>query len=205
MKVKGIEFSGEPTSGTQRVIDSRSGICLVLGSSPSVFKDVKDAVELLRHPDNEAMNFDVMACNLSFLAWTGRLDHLVSLHQEKLAHFHALAYGLPLDRPAHIMTHGSMACQQVEVPWNFCDHNGTSSLFCVKIAHLLGYSKIILAGVSLEGNHRFYDNPFLSHNNNMGCEAIEISWHEYKWIPYKAMSGKPMMINGFPTKEWLEA
>lgn len=200
MNLKGIEFRAEPNP---RFVNSRSGICLVLGSSPSIHEDLFEAVEVLRNEDGTPMPYDVMACNLSFLAWKGKLDHLVSLHQEKLAHFNALAYTIPVDRPAHIMTHASMACDQAEASWEMCDLNGTSSLFCIKIAHMLGYSKIILCGVSLEGNHRFYDNHNFALNNNMGCSAIEYSWHEYKWLPYRAFSGKPFQINGFPTKEWL--
>jgi hypothetical protein len=196
MRLKGIELGIEPDAG---VVNSRSGICLVLGSSPSLFQDVKDATDLLM-----GRRFEVMACNLSFLGWTGQLDHLVSLHQEKLSEFWELSKTIPVDRPGYTLKHKAAdSADKSAILWDILDKNGTSALFCVKVAHLLGYEKIILCGVSLEGNHRFYDNPFFTHKNNMGCDAIAYSWNEFFWLPYRAMSGKPMAINGKPTQEWL--
>lgn len=163
------------------------GVCLLLGSSPSVFEDVREAKMLLRC---FKVPYEVMAVNLSFLAIGGRLNHLVTLHQEKLGAFHELAKTLPESRGGHIHTHSWMECPDVECAWPIVDRNGTSSLFAVKIAYLMGYDPIILCGVELDSPYRFYDNPYEKSENNFSCSGIEYSWAEYKWLPYHAMSGK---------------
>jgi hypothetical protein len=178
--------------------------CVILASGLSIFSDLEDVSWLLKDK-----KFDVMAVNLSFLAWDGELEHLVSLHSEKLHHFHQLAKGLPVDRVQHIHTHCDRQCDAEQV-WAIVDTNGTSSLYAIKIAILLGYSKIICCGMDLDGKYRFYDNPYAKIPNNFSCEGIMYSWREWAQNEHfkekvRAISGKTKELFGVVTPEWLEA
>ena len=179
-----------------------SGPCLILGSGSSVFGDIENAKEILSD-----QKFDVIAVNLSFLAYNGPIQHLISLHQERMPHFHELARFLPEDRLAHIFTHSHMDAPGVGTSWPIPDQSGTSSLFAVKVAILLGYTKIILCGVPLSGSHRFYDNPFQKHANNFSCPSISIPWKKAITEIFndrvRSMSGKSLGLLGAPTKEWV--
>lgn len=189
-----------PGAGTYK------GICIVLGSGGSIFSDINKATALIG-----SKPFDVMAANLSFLAWNGKLEHLVSLHPEKITHFYELAKGLPVDRSHHIHTHTPIEGPHCEQYWDIIDNNGTSSLYALKIAIMLGYEKIICCGMDLSGMHRFYDNPFLKTANNFSCDAIMYSWIEQKRDnPHfrekvRGTSGKTEILFGEVTREWLEA
>lgn len=177
------------------------GIVLILGSGTGIFEDIRDAKELIGQK-----HFDAMAVNMSFLAYKGEVKHLVTVHQEKIEHFYELAKTLPEQRFSHIHTHSHMVCPGVEAAWPIVDQNGTSSFFAVKVAILLGYTKIILCGVPLNGSRRFYDSPYDVYENNFGCEAIEHSWHQYKpqfGGRVRSMSGKTAQIYGKPDKEWI--
>lgn len=184
-----------------RTAGNFSGILLILGSGASVFEDVNNAKAIV----GEAA-FEVMAANLSFLAYNGAIRHLVSLHQDRIGLFHSLAKILPEDRHAHIHTHTHMKTEDAENAWPITIQDGTTSLFCVKIAILLGYKKIILCGVPLEGSHRFYDNPHQEYINNFGCPAIAMPWLQAKIEIFndrvRSMSGKSKELLGSPTKEW---
>jgi hypothetical protein len=170
-----------------RLYKQAKGPLLLLGSSPSIFEDLKEAKMLLRV---FKIQYDTMAVNLSFLPLPGRLTHLVSLHQEKIGAFHELAKTLPESRAGHIHTHSWMECPDVECAWPIVDRNGTSGLFALKIAYLIGYDPIITCGLEIEGPRRFYDSPYEEQGNNFSCSGIEYSWAEYKWLPYYPVSGK---------------
>ena len=195
MILKGIELDlGKEPS----MYNTASGALLLLGSSPSVFEDLRDAKSLL---GAFQIPYDTMAVNLSFLPLNGRLNHLVSLHQEKLGAFHELAKTLPESRVGHIHTHSWMECPDAECCWPIRDRNGTSSLFAIKIAHLIGYDPIITCGVELSGSRRFYDSPYEKLENNFSCDGIEYSWREYNWLPYYPMSGKLLKFRPMFDKE----
>ncbi len=187
----GIELRSEVLPSTAGVYAGKT--CVILASGLSIFSDLEDIQWLLKDKP-----FDVMSVNLSFLAWDGPLEHLVSLHSEKLHHFHQLAMGLPIDRPGHIHTHCNIPCDAEQV-WPIIDTAGTSSLFAIKVALLLGYDKVICCGMDLEGKYRFYDNPSAKSINNYSCEGILIPWRE--WAQNELFKQKVRGVSG-RTKEF---
>ncbi len=198
----------EMSHSNARLIEGREkDVLLVLGSGLSVFDDILDAEMLINLSGR--IPYDVMACNLSFLAYNGPILHLVSVHPERLHFFHELAKLLPEQRMGHIYTHSFMLAEGIEFAWPIADQSGTSAMFCVKVGLLLGYKKIILCGVPLEGSRRFFDNPHQEFINNFSCRGIENAWRE--WLKTEAfqlnvrsMSGKSKEILGAPDERWLK-
>lgn len=192
----------------QRLIEGREkDVLLVLGSGQNVFEDIAQAEALLKRED---IQYDVMACNLSFLAYNGHVLHLVSVHPERLLYFYELAKLLPEQRMAHIYTHSFMLCDGIQYAWPIANQEGTSAMFCVKVGLLLGYKKIIVCGVPLAGSRRFYDNPNQEFINNFSCPAIEHAWREWHKTEafqknVRSMSGKSAEILGIPDEAWLRA
>jgi len=48
------------------------------------------------------------------------------------------------------------------VPWGLRPADGSSSLYALRIAIVLGYKKIVLAGCDMDGSGHFYDPPGLA-------------------------------------------
>ena len=182
--------------------------CIVLGSGGSLFSDIERCKNVL-FPAAGIKKFDVMAINLSFLGWAGELEHLVSLHPDRLLHFYELAKGLPIDRMGHIHTHSYVGnIPHVEQAWDIVDVEGTSALFALKVAILLGYERILCCGIDLDGMHRFYDNPNMKTANNFSCDGIFIAWQKWSTNPWfknkvRGVSGRLAKLFGEPTFEWL--
>lgn len=207
MRVQGIDF--RENSKIPEIAGKYSGPVIALGSGPGVFEDIRRAQWWLE--DVCKIQYHVIAANLSYLAWNGPLHHLVSLHQNKLPHFYELSEDLPVSRVGN-KTH--VHCPfptQVEGfhLWDLYDTNGTSSLFALKVAILLGYDRIICCGMDLNGPHRFYDNPNLKTNNNFSCDAILMSWQQFRLNDevikkVRGLSGKPKELFGEVTYEWLK-
>ena len=206
--IEDIELSGNECSKNEFVPDmigKFSGAIIVLGSGLRLFSDIKRAQCVLGDTPHHTF-----AANLSYLAWNGTLEHLGSLHQNKLPHFYELSEDLPVSRVGHkTYAHCPFVNQQEgSIVWPIRDNNGTTSLFIIKVALLLGYDKIICCGMDLEGKHRFYDNPNLSTNNNFSCGSISASWEEYAQKPsfkkkVRSVSGKTLEFFGEATKDWL--
>lgn len=196
-----------PHSNARLIEGREKDVLLVLGSGLSVFEDIKAAEMVIRLAGN--VPYDVMACNLSFLAYNGHILHLVSVHPERLLYFYELAKLLPEQRMGHIYTHSFMLAEGIEFAWPIANQEGTSSIFCVKVGLLLGYKKIICCGVPLEGSRRFYDNPNQQFINNFSCRSIENAWREWAKTEgfrqsVRSMSAKSKEILGAPDERWLK-
>jgi len=195
-----------------RIIEGRErDILMVLGSGECVFDDIKkfDLMMYLAGQGGIDNKFDVMACNLSFLAYNGPIKHLVSVHQERMEAFYELSKLLPEQRMPHIYSHSFMFAPGVEYMWPIANQEGTSAMFCVKLGLILGYKKIICCGAPLEGSRRFYDNPNQEFINNFSCPAIENAWRQWQKTEafqkrVRSMSGKSAEILGVPTEGWLK-
>ena len=206
MEINGITIKGK----APELVGKFSGPLMVLGSGKRVFDDIETCVSAF---NKAGLKFHTMAANLSFLAWDGPIEHLVSLHQNKLPHFYELSEDLPVSRVgfktyAHCTFPTPM---EKYTEWPIVDNNGTSSLLALKVAVMLGYEKIVCCGMDLEGTHRFYDNPNLKTTNNFSCDAIFYSWNqiakhnEHFRTKVRGTSGRVAELFGKVSQEWLEA
>ena len=170
---------------------------IILGSGQYLFGDYDKAKTIM--PDH-----DLIAVNMSGICFPN-IVHLVSLHCERVPAFLAVALQ---DNGRHITTHSQESNQtipEIECRWNFGTAGGSSSLFAVRVALRLGYKRVILCGVPLDKNRRFYDG--YGRKSEICDRATEISWQMAKaelGDKVRSMSGKTRDILGEPTKEWVD-
>ncbi len=193
-KINGIQIDIEPPD----LINQYKGrTLLILGSGLNVWSEF-DAIK------RKEPNADVMCINFSFvgLEWLMRtnqvqVQHWVSLHAEHFAlrDIYFKDHG--------IKTHGKVKFRDyVDYVW-FVNREGSGGLFALKIALLLGYSKIILVGMPMDNTRRFYDHPAAE------CQfqdpALVLAWKDFPGYigeenakKISGMSGMPREIFGGP-------
>ena len=101
------------------------------------------------------------AVNFVPICWTRVFDHWVSVHDDQ--HWFdrrsmSIYYCRGEALANHCMLHGFRTDDSQVVRWGF-RNEGTSSLFALRVMLALGYDRIILAGVPLDGSGHFYEPP----------------------------------------------
>jgi len=181
--VNGIRGRGDlpPMAGNWK------GPVIILGCGRCLYDD------LVRYPNPDV---DVMAVNWAGFLYPMDKRHFVTLHGEELPHYLALNR-IHYKQRGHIFTH---ALDNAEVVWDFDEPeigNGTSSLFAVLIALVLGYNPVILAGVPLDNSGNFY------HPLEYKVNAWEKSGTHDKWLEYRPLfMNRVFSLSGF-TREIL--
>lgn len=144
--------------------------------------DQEGATEL-RDAEAIAGRADIMAINFTVCFIPGPVRHLASQHASEIGWFRhcrrCVDYCYGYDPPE---THSNKAGPDVDHYWADLDNEqgrqGTSSLFAVKVALALGYRRVILAGIPLDGSGRFYDPPGLPLTSrwNYSARPIRAAW-----------------------------
>lgn len=132
----------------------QASVCIVAGSGPDLYKDLETATRC-------APRHDVLGVNLTSL-YLGRVRHMASLHAPLLGPLRELRTQIDWCAPQGAtppVTHGHIEFAGVDRVWTGWDKSGTSSLFGVRVALALGYERVILAGVPMTGEPRFFDPP----------------------------------------------
>lgn len=186
------------------IVGKYGGHLILLGCARGVWEDLARAQKLF---ENTGLAYHVLALNMAFMGLEGMyrqgkisIDHFVSLHQE----YFCMRSIYVRD---HTITHGRKMYPNTDYVWDL-NRGGTGGLFALRIAMALGYHKIILCGIPLEGNGRFFDPP--DQGGDSGCTSIKIEFDQFKLYLDKqyhcrirAMSGYTKKIFGEPTKEWI--
>ena len=124
------------------------GDLLVIGSGACVWDD-------LRRYDQQHGDLDRIAVNDLMAYYPGRLQYGATLHVNKLPRW---IHGQPT-----MQVHSHMPGAQVDHVWPLIREGATSGLFATFIGLLMGYSRIILAGVPCDDSPRFFDPPWKKH------------------------------------------
>lgn len=186
------------------IVGKYGGHLLILGCGRNVWDDLSRAQELF---ENTGLAYHVMAINMAFMGLEDRfrrgqisIDHFVSLHSE----YHALRMIYVRDR---CITHGRVMGPNTDYVWDL-NRGGTGGQFALRIAMALGYHKIIICGIPLNAEGRFFDPP--DQGGDSGCKSNEISFQQFKQYldpkyhcRIRAMSGYTKKIFGEPDKEWV--
>lgn len=172
-----------------------SGPIVILGSSYTLWDDIKRA--RLLYPLN---NF--MAINFSGIHFREPIQHWATLHHDKMKHWVALKR---FDYAPHITTHSHKYDEGIDFVWDFENVGGTSSLFATRVCLALGYTKVVLCGVTIDSSPCFFDPPW--HHYNYDTQPFRLSWFHEKETYFRdrvrSMSGRTRDWLGEPTKEWL--
>jgi len=119
---------------------------LILGGAKCVWEDVESL---------GAWEHDVAAVNDIGAKWSGPLAFWASLHPRKFKHWEKQRRlnGYPNGYVKYSHKYGRPMVDYVHKDWG-----GSSGLFAVKIARLLAYDNIILAGMPMESDQSHYFN-----------------------------------------------
>lgn len=168
---------------------------LILGGAKTVWEDVEAALAL--------SEFDcVIAANDVGAHWSGKLDHWVSLHPDRLARWILERERKGYPNGFATWAHKKLAGCQIDNTTS--DWKGSSGLFAAKVALELGYNRIVLCGVPLsaDGAHFFDPKPWAA------FQAFRFGWiaHRPLLVPHvRSMSGWTQELLGAPDRNWLAA
>lgn len=138
-----------------------------------------------------------MAVNAMGMFYPGKINHWVSVH-----------------RDAFEPTMRFWRRHQAEPPefhhpsrWNQFSSGGSSGLFAVRVGIALGYDKIVLAGIPLDGTGHWYDPPKAKPRPYLD-RATRLEWAQLKQsqdaIKVRSVSGVTKTWFGEPTEDWLD-
>lgn len=126
------------------------------------------------------------------------LRHWVTLHGEFMPgwryfrekHLYSAGYSLT--------THSNKPKTGIDVTWAVQNIGGSSGLFACFIGLMLGYERIVLAGVPMDYSRHFFDPPWYRHDD-LGDRASEIVWREAR---DRYFAGRVTSLSG-RTRAWL--
>jgi hypothetical protein len=180
-----------------------SGTAVVLGSARCIWEDC------------EKIDFgkvSVIAINNMIMHHKGRVHHGVSLHPEEPPLWRQLRWTNNCEE-SHVTTHSHRLPENNDnlPPQEFKTRHGldylwvieggrggSSGLFAAMVGLALGYDKIILAGVPIDGSGHFFDPPGKEVNQFLG-QNIKWEWEHARDTYFK---GRVRSLSG-RTKEWL--
>jgi len=166
------------------------GHLLVIGSAPCVRDDLARF-----DPTHRGHR---MSVNDPAMHYTGKIEHLVSLHPEYFKCWLGFRYGHNYGEGLPVKTHSYKKWAMVDVVWSILNVGGTSGLFGVQVGLAMGYDRIILAGMPMDNSGHYFDlkGPLTDFENG---QAIEEVW---KWARDNQFEDRVRSLSG-RTKDWL--
>lgn len=132
--------------------------------------------------------------------YRGALDHWVTLHPAYLAGWQAYRMGHNFGDRGHVFTHSDRADAAVQCAWPVGNRGGSSGLFACFVALLLGYERIVLAGVPCDDQPHYFD-PLPAYRGALGNPAVSRAW---RWARDHVFAGRVTSLSG-RTRHWLGA
>lgn len=177
------------------------GLAVVIGTGRCMYEDLK-----IFKPEREGAQ--VVALNDAILHYADRVHHGVSLHPEHpplwraLRHTHGCENSYVLTHASHEPRHAICEHLWPDFVWPHIElaTGGTSSLFAVMVALALGYEKVVLLGVPMDGTGHFYDPPWVNDQVFL-AENIKMEW---MWCRERKFRDRVKSVSG-RTREWLGA
>ena len=165
---------------------------LIIGPAKCVWDDLEGL--------DDSFGGDRMVLNaMGFHYPKRKVEHWASLHPK---HFALVAQAWKFKSKFHAQKH-------VGVPmtvWDVRVKGGTTGLFAAQVGIMLGYDKIVLAGVPMTNTGHFYDPPDTiigAHD----CRQNRILWAQAKQEVFddkvRSVSGNTKAWLGAPTEDWL--
>lgn len=184
----------------QETPHQEADIAIVVGGSERVFEEFDAARDMVQRVGR---NFETFCVNDMIAKFPEHIDHAVTLHPEKIGHW--LSDRCRHNRPGigTIWAHRpNSEAQPLGISHSLTEWQGSVGLFAVKVARLIGYTHVIVAGVPMDtdGGHFHRGRDW---NNAHGFRRGWIS-HMSLLRPYvRSMSGWTQEQLGAPSSEWL--
>jgi len=180
---------------------ARGPSALILGGAESVWTEAREALKLFR-PDA------IFAVKDMIEHWPGRIDYGISLHgdrlKQQLRNRFECGYPMGFENWSHQNTKGGSprGMRMPEVDRVTQDWSGSSGLLAVKIALDEGFSRIVLAGIPMDGS----GTHFVRKRQWNAAPQFQKAWrrnsHHLRG-KVRSMGGWTADEFGRPTKEWL--
>lgn len=196
----GIRGRGEKAPGCA---GNFKGTAVVLGSARCIWDDCAKI---------DFTKVEVIAINNMIMHHKGRVHHGISLHPEEPPLWRQLRWTNQCEE-SHVITHSHRLPENndnlppqefktrhgLDYLWEIeGGRGGSSGLFAAMVGLALGYDKIILAGVPIDGTGHFFDPPGKAVNQFLGTNIKE-EWDNANRNYFK---GRVKSLSG-RTREWL--
>lgn len=157
-------------------------------------------------------NVEVIAVNNMIMHHKGRVMHGVSLHPEEPPLWRQLRWTNGCE-PSYVHTHSHRLPENNNniPPYEFKTYHGldylwvleggrggSSGLFACMIGLALGYGRVVLAGIPLDGGGHFFDPPG-KETKQFASTTMEMEWDN---AAIKYFHGRVRSLSG-RTREWL--
>ena len=205
-KRNGIEGWGEQAPP---LCDNFSGVLVIMGGARGIWDDLREIEASIIDRDH----CQHMAVNDIGQYWHHELTHWVTLHGNYMRGWREFRMGHGYGNGGHVFTHSFAAPNSRQWPeidhwWGISFGGGTSGMFGCYIGLALGYKKLILAGIPMDGTGHFFDPPWVK-TTELTQDAEKIVWtgaaNGLFRDRVKSMSGNTAKWLGTPTKEWINA
>jgi hypothetical protein len=189
-----------------------SGPLLILGGGRCLWDD-------LYAVNDEKWKWDRMTVNDITAHYVGMVHHAVSLHHDYLIYWTKLrmghGYGKGLKPKLHSYRDTSPDMSgQIDALWAGLESlGGSSGLFAVLVAICLGYDRIILAGMPMDGTGHYFDPPEGQYDGSWWvrfCDAdvsLQQCWtqarEQFFHDKVRSLSGHTKRWLGGPEEDWL--
>ena len=175
------------------------GDLLVMGGAAGVWDD-------LRAYDQRHGQQDRMAVNHIMLFYPGRLQWGVTLHTNMMPAFTYLQWykGAREGWPP-MKTHSHRPGEQVDHVWPLAREGGTGGLFAAVIGLLMGYKRIILAGIPCDSSRHFWEPTWTKSSHIFCLQTCYDEWQRWRdEVPIfkervRSLSGNTREILGAPS------
>lgn len=177
---------------------------LILGGGRTVYEDYFEARKVI--PNSHIMCINDIAGQFR----CEEIQHAVSLHTPILPAVQALRREKGCLE--HVVTHSNICADGVECVWDLQNVGGTSGLFALKIALIMGSRHIILCGIPMDNSGHYFDPPEVNKKvqDVFATRSTKDPWNDMTrsslvMSRVRSMGGNTALLFGKPTKEWVES
>lgn len=172
------------------VLGRKSGPLLIIGGGRCVWDDIAS-------PAAKSWGGDVMAINDIGQYYHGVVHHWVTLHPEYMAGWRFFRERHCYGEGKRAATHSNNAKPEIDHAWDCMNLGGCSGLWACHVALMLGYDRILLAGVPMDNTGHFFDAPH--YQSAHVDEAQDQVWGQ---SINQVFAGRVSSCSG-RTREWL--
>lgn len=165
-----------------------SGPLLIIGGGRTVWDDYAKV---------RPWKGEIMCVNDVGAILHDRVRHWVTLHPEYMPGWFTYRQKHLFGSGDHPMTHAAKSKPGIDVAWDLSNVGGTSGLFAIHIALMLGYGEIVLAGIPMTNDGHYFDPPW--YRTDFADKATEVAW---KWAINSVFAGRVSSLSG-NTKDWI--
>lgn len=173
----------------------RQGALLVMGGARCLWSDLDQLDGGVQKWPGE-----IMAVNDIGAHFQGPLHHWATLHSRYMPGWRAYRQGHCYGDTLRAVTHALDAAPDIDFAWRMTPHGGNGGLFAALVGLLLGYDRIVLAGIPCDGQGHYFDPPNVAHSGFGRDDLVE--WEFFRDAFFgdrvRSLSGKTREILGAP-------